>query len=127
MRLVGVSGKALTIVDTRNAMLVVVRELRNLQIHRLSTLRPEERIAYLPVNPEMEISLSAQMVPEEDLSKLRDPRTLKKYPREDFLRAVDWLIDAQSHWGISDVVIRAIWAYAGRIVDHHLHFRQAST
>jgi hypothetical protein len=118
------SSSPLQIRDTRNAMLVVLRELRNIQVHLVSTeFRAEKRRAVLRwkgmEGEDHETELTALMIPRDDLEKLKDPRNSSRYEPQDFAKAVDWLADAQEHWGICDVVFRGIWAYAEAVADAH--------
>lgn len=112
----------LRIRDTKNAMLVVLRELRNIQIHVIGTeLRSAKRSAVLRWNDqEHQHELTALLIPHSDLDKLKDSHNSSRYDRADFDRAVDWLAQAQEHWGILDVVREGIWAYAKAIVNAHV-------
>lgn len=113
---------ALHIRDTRNAMLVVLRELRNIQVHVtqsdfISTKRP----AVLRWNQkEHEHELIALTIPQADLDRLRNKRKISHYDRADFERAIAWLERAQEHWGIHDVLLQGIWTYARFVVDAHV-------
>ena len=50
----------------------------------------------------------------------KDHRNSSHYDSGDFSRAVDWLAQAQEHWGILDVVREGIWAYAKAAVNTHV-------
>lgn len=102
------SVSLLRIRDTKNAMLVVLRELRNIQIHVIGTeLRSAKRPAVLRWNDqEHQHELTALLIPNYDLNKLKDSRNTSSYDRADFNRAVDWLEQAQEHWGILDVCVK---------------------
>jgi hypothetical protein len=112
----------LRIRDTRNAMLVVLRELRNIQVHVtqsdfISTKRP----AVLRWNEkEHEHELIALTIPQTDLNRLKDKRKISHYDRADFERAITWLEQAQEHWGIHDVLLQGIWTYAQCVVEAHV-------
>lgn len=112
----------LRIRETRNAMLIVLRELRNVQIHLVkSDLVSSARPAVLRYRGEEHTQeLTALTIPQRDLDRLRDSRSAPYCHRDDFARAVDWLAEAQEHWGIADVVMRGIWAYAAAIVAAHV-------
>lgn len=113
---------ALRIRNTRNAMLVVLRELRNIQVHVtqsdfISTKRP----AVLRWNEkEHEHELTALTIPQADLNHLRNKRKISHYDRADFESAITWLEQAQEHWGIHDVLLQGIWTYARCVVDAHV-------
>lgn len=106
---------------TQNAMLVALRELRNVQVHliRSDLLSSKRSAVWRYQGREESHDLTALTIPRQDLDRLKDPRTASYCDRTDFRRAVDWLADAQEHWGIADVVMRGIWAYAEAIVDAH--------
>lgn len=112
----------LRISDTRSAMLVVLRELRNVQIHLIKTdLLSGKRSAVSRFRgEEHEHELTALTIPRLDLDRVKDARNAAYCHREDLERAVDWLAEAQEHWGIADVVMRGIWAYAEAIVAVHV-------
>lgn len=116
------SDSPLRIRDTKNAMLVALRELRNIQVHVIGTeLRSVKRPAILRWNDqEHQHELTALLIPQYDLDKLKDSHNGSRYDRADFNRAVDWLAQAQEHWGILDVVREGIWAYAKAIVNAHV-------
>jgi hypothetical protein len=116
------SSPPLRLRDTRNAMLVVLRALRNIQVHLVRTTLPSaKRAAVLRWNQqEYQHELTALMIPQADLDKLKESRNTSHYDRADFNRAVDWLAQAQEHWGIHDVVREGIWAYARAVVDAHV-------
>jgi hypothetical protein len=117
-----VGSGALNIPATRDAMLVVLRELRNVQIHLIgSALIAEKRPAISRYKGEEHThELTALMIPRSDLNRLKDPRNASYCNRSDFHRAVDWLADAQERWGIADVVMRGIWRFAVAIVAMHV-------
>jgi hypothetical protein len=112
----------LRIRDTKNAMLVVLRELRNIQIHLVMTelLSTKRSGVFCWQEQEQQHELTALMIPRADLDKLKDSRNSSHYDRTDLSRAVDWLAQAQEHWGIHDVVRSGIWAYAKAVVDAHV-------
>lgn len=86
------------------------RKLRNIQIHLVrSELLAAKRPAVLrSEEQEHQHELTALMIPRADLDRLKDPRNSSHYNRADFNRAVDWLAQAQEHWGIGDVVREGI-------------------
>ncbi|MDX6528483.1 MAG: hypothetical protein QOH41_773 [Blastocatellia bacterium] len=115
-------SQPLRIKDTKNAMLVVLRKLRNVQVHLVrNELLAAKRPAVLRwKEQEHQHELTALMIPRADLDKLKDSRNSSHYDSADFNRAIDWLAQAQEHWGIHDVVREGIWAYAKAIVDAHV-------
>lgn len=112
----------LRISDTRSAMLVVLRELRNVQIHLINAdLVSSKRSAVSNFHgDEQKHELTALTIPRLDLDRVKDVRSAAYCHRDDLERAVDWLAEAQEHWGIADVVMRGIWAYAKAIVAAHV-------
>ena len=103
-------------------MLVVLRELRNIQIHLVGIeLRSAQRSAVLRWREqEHQHELTALLIPRHDLDKLKDDRNSSHYDSADFSRAIDWLAQAQEQWGILDVVREGIWAYAKAVVNVHV-------
>ncbi len=109
-----------TIWGTENPMLILVRELRNIQLHLVnSELIRHPRKAYLKAKPDQLINVSAHTILEADLDKLTISKNAKQFNSQDFAKAVAWLKCTQLHWGIADVVIESIWEFARRIVVAH--------
>jgi hypothetical protein len=113
---------ALRIRDTQNAMLVVLRELRNIQVHVTQSgfISSKRRTVLRWNEKEHEHELVALTIPQADLDRLRDKRKISHYDRADFERAISWLEQAQEHWGIHDVLLQGIWTYARCVVDAHV-------
>lgn len=115
-------SQPLRIRDTRNAMLVCLKELRNVQVHLVrSALRSRTRSAVLRFEGKEHPSKRTVLtIPREDLKNLRDHRNSRAYAKADFVRAVEWLVEAQEHWGITEVIMQGIWCYAGEVVRAHV-------
>lgn len=119
LRARGFTENPRTIKDTQNAMLILMRELRNVHVHSVVPLHKETRTAYIPANPDLHIIVDAHILPPGELQRLRGSRNAKHFEADAFAQAIEWLDDAQKHWGIEDVVLRAIWKYADEIVTSH--------
>jgi hypothetical protein len=113
-------GTPTTIWSTENPMLILVRELRNIQLHLVnSELIPEEKEAYFKAEPERMFKIHVQRVAEADLDKLTISKNARCFDSDDFARGVAWLKSAQLRWGIEEIVIESIWEFARRIVAAH--------
>jgi len=77
---------------TKNAMLVVLRELRNVQIHLVRTeFLSAKRFAISRLGgEEREHELTVLTIPRNDLESLRDARNATYCNLSDFEHAVDW-------------------------------------
>lgn len=119
-----VGRDCLRISNTRNAMLVALRELRNVQIHlvRSELLSNSHPVVFSHLDKERTGEYTALTIPRADLELLKNDQrgSIRHYHREDFQRAVEWLNEAQQRWGISEVVMHGIWTYASAIVDEHV-------
>lgn len=125
LRRLGRLDAAVRILDTRNAMLVVVRELRNLQVHVVQTgfdvahkqavLRTIARDLMADtlraIGNEEDSEMDITTIPRADIDQLLD-RAPKCVESIDFQQATQWLDEAQSRWGIRDVVLASIEEYA---------------
>jgi hypothetical protein len=115
--------KPLRIHETSDAMLVVLRELRNVQVHLVrSNFITTTKSAYSELDGERhEHQIVARTIPLDDLDRLRDSRNCPNaFVHADFMQAIEWLDRVQQSWGISDVVMRGIWRYASMCVDAHV-------
>jgi hypothetical protein len=71
-----------------------------MHVHSVVPLDVAERVAYLPARPLDTITLEAQIIPPDELKRLRASRNAGKYyTHESYQKAVDWLAAAQAHWG----------------------------
>lgn len=116
---------AVSILDTRNAMLIVVRELRNLQVHVVQTafdvtqkqailrtiVRGRAADALRALGYEENSKMDITTIPRADLDQLLG-RPPKGIAVADFGMAVQWLDEAQNRWGIRDVILASVEEYA---------------
>lgn len=119
----GFEEEPLRILDTGNAMLILLRELRHLQLHRVNTtFKSASRSAVLCTRSEekeFETELTILTIPTADLHQLKTLRNAARFDPEELDAAISWFSNAQSKWGIGDVVQSGIQAYADKIVQRY--------
>lgn len=116
----------MSIRDTRNAMLIVLKELRNVQVHLVrTTLQSAKRASFFLFRGERhEHEFTALTIPRTDIERIKDSRNSAPFVKADYDDAVEWLVGAQEHWGITEVVMHGIWEYARAIVEAHVPVSQ---
>lgn len=114
-------GPALRISDTGSAMLILLRELRHVHVHlgQVQLIHREQPALICARNREIKYMATVLTVPMTDLERLLEPRHAKKFHASELRAAVDWLNEAQNHWGMAEVVQAAINDYGRRIVNAH--------
>ena len=114
--------KVITMMDTRNALLILLRELRHLNLHLINTNFERHDRAAVGYFGELRINqtLSIQTIPKSDIEKLRTLQNAKRFETSSYDRGIDWLLNAQNQWGIGDVVDSGIHQYARIIIDSYL-------
>lgn len=119
----GFGEKPLRILDTGNAMLILLRELRHLQLHRVNTtFRSTSRSAILRTRnkeQEFETDLTILTIPIADLCQLKTLRNAVRFAPDELDAAISWFSHAQSQWGVGDVVQSGIQVYASEIVQRY--------
>ncbi|MBD2096911.1 hypothetical protein H6F90_17555 [Trichocoleus sp. FACHB-591] len=105
---------------TENAMLILLRELRHLQLHVVTTIFSEE------VRPAIyagqETTLKIEIIPLTDLLGIKQLNNVIKHKRYDAAEldaAINWLNEAQLNWGIGDVLHRGIQVYADLLINQY--------
>jgi hypothetical protein len=113
------SENPLRIKSTGLAHLIILRELRHLHLHLATkTFEMQQRDAVLGFGEEeINTTLSIQLIPYEDLLKLKDLRNANMYESDELEAAITWLNDAQSIWGIGDVLQKGVQKYADALVS----------
>ena len=119
----GFGEEPLGILDTGNAMLILLRELRHLQLHRVNTtFKSTSRSAVLRTRnkqEEFETKLTILTIPIADLRHLKTLRNAARFDPDQLDAAISWFTHAQSKWGIGDVMQSGIQAYAAEIVRRY--------
>lgn len=107
----------LKIVDTECAMLTLLRELRHLQLHVVTSsfVREHRDAVYLEKPVVQEIDL----VPYKDLQGIKNLRNSGRFDDDELNAAIEWLHQAQSVWGIKDVLQRGVQKYADILIDEY--------
>lgn len=113
----------LRIRNTGNAMLILLRELRHLQLHLLNTeFKSSSRFAFTRTRSkvyEFETEVAILTIPDADLLQLKTLRNAARFDEEELSKAIAWFSNAQSQWGIGDVMLSGIQTYADKIVQHY--------
>ena len=101
------------IVDSRNPLLHIIKQLRNLQFHlQTSTLTPEQqRVLFMGDEHDMDIYYIGDLEIT-DFDKLNDAR---RYKDSDKIQMLAWFNESQRVWGTADLVRRAVEAFASEI------------
>jgi hypothetical protein len=109
----------LRIKSTGSAHLIILRELRHLHLHLATkTFEEQQRDAVLRFGEkEINTTLSIELIPYEDLLKLKDLRNANMYDSDELDAAITWLNKAQSNWGIGDVLQKGVQKYADALVS----------
>ncbi|MCP9786788.1 hypothetical protein [Cyanobium sp. N5-Cardenillas] len=112
----------LQIKDTECAMLILLRELRHLQLHLVtSTFSREPRDAVYRGGGEGEIAttITINLIPLEDLIKIKELKNARRYNDHELDAAIEWLNQVQLNWGIADVLQRGVQKYADALVEEY--------
>jgi hypothetical protein len=119
----GFGEEPLRILDTGNAMLILLRELRHLQLHLVNTaFRSTSRSAVLRTKDkveEFETKLTILTIPTADLRQLKTLRNATRFDPDELDAAISWFIHSQSQWGIGDVMQSGIQVYAAEVVQRY--------
>jgi hypothetical protein len=108
-----------------NPLLHIVRELRTLEIHlRSSTLDSEKReLLWGHVDSPQDatpVCWTIWWLDDLDLQAFEELSNFKRYDRPAFANALAWFDEAQREWGIGELVLRAIKAYARELHEHYI-------
>jgi hypothetical protein len=99
--------------------MIILRELRHLHLHLATrTVVGFEREAVFRFGEqETNTTLSIELIPCEDLLKLKNLRNAGMYEADELDAAIRWLNEAQLNWGIGDVLQRGVQKYADALVS----------
>lgn len=111
----------LKIVDTENAMLIILRELRHLQLHVVnSVFLSESKAAVLRgFGRELETEVTIETVPMEELMRIKELRNASRYDGAELDAAIEWFSRTQTQWGIGDVVQAGVQRYAELLIQEY--------
>ena len=119
----GFGEEPFRILDTGNAMLIPLRELRHLQLHLVNTtFKTTSRSAVLRTRDkpeEFETNLTILTIPSADLRQLKTLRNAARFDPDELDAAISWFTHAQSQWGIGDVMRSGIQVYAAEVVQRY--------
>lgn len=119
----GLNETPLKMADTECAMLILLRELRHLQLHLVTTSFSVERreAVYRDGEKEMGTILTINLVPYEGLRQIKQLHNARRFAAYELDAAIEWLNKAQLNWGIDDVLQRGVQKYADALVNaYHL-------
>jgi hypothetical protein len=123
LKMRGFGEEPLRILDTGNALLILLRELRHLQLHRVNTnFKSTSKSAFLRTrdeDKEFETKVTILTIPTADLRQLKMLRNAARFDPGELDAAISWFTYAQSQWGIGDVVQAGIQVYAAEIVQRY--------
>ena len=118
----GENETRLRINETSNVLLVMLRELRNLNLHLINvSLENEEReaVSYSSIITPEYYTFGAHLIPFDQLTELSNLKNAKLFDADELDAAIAWFNDAQSHWGITDVVKSGIETYSRLIIERY--------
>jgi hypothetical protein len=121
-----ISAPAIKINKTGNTLLILLREMRHLNLHIInSTFEHQERAAMSYPFGSKEphhTTLNARIVPLADLEKLKQLRNAPLFDDQDLSLAISWLDSAQRAWGIEDVILAGFETFAKLIIRTYKPF-----
>lgn len=119
----GLGEEPLRILDTGNAMLILLRELRHLQLHLVNTsfdsISKSAVLRTIKKEREFETELTILTIPTADLRQLKTLRNAARFDPEELDAAISWFSYAQAQWGIGDVVLCGIRVYTTAVVQRY--------
>jgi hypothetical protein len=116
----GLNEIQLKMTTTENAMLILLRELRHLQLHVVTTTLSEENRPAIYAG--QETTMKIEIVPLTDLIEIKRLYNANRYDPAELDAAINCLNDAQLNWGIGDILQRGVQLYADLIINkYHLY------
>jgi hypothetical protein len=119
----GLGEEPFRILDTGNAMLILLRELRHLQLHLVNTILEGTRKSAVPRtknrDKEIETELTVLTISRADLCQLKSLRNAARFDTDDLDAAISWFSRAQAQWGIGDAILAGIQVYASELVRRY--------
>jgi hypothetical protein len=117
----GRQEKPFRISDTHDAMLIVLRELRHVQLQLVNTVFEISSVTALfrPGSEEHRADLPVLTVPRADLMQLKALRNASRFDPSEWACAIEWFADAQAKWGVDDVVRAGVQRYADALIAHY--------
>lgn len=102
-------------------MLILLRELRHLQLHVVTTTftRENSPAVYREGEGRVKTTFRISIVPSSDLHEIKHLKNAKRYDPAELDAAINWLNGTQLNWGIGDVLQRGIQAYADLVINRY--------
>ncbi len=100
--------------DSRNPLLHIIKELRNLQFHLLSS--PLESRQQSVIYASRECDLCVWYVEDLSVARFRLLRNAEHFRPDDQSRMIQWFNENQRSWGVAELILLAVGAYAEEIL-----------
>jgi hypothetical protein len=104
---------------SKNPMLHIIRELRNLEIHVRTSRVGTFDHAILIGKDEIPSDRSARFLEDISVESFANLRNAKHYRPEDLQAMVEWMNRSQRIFGISEIIFRAIEAFSLEIIQKY--------
>lgn len=110
----------LKLFDTRHPLLILLKLLRNLEIHLKTRKLSTQPKQYLWEYTQQIIDVDVFMVDRIELSDLKKLDGYKRFKDEEtnITKTLDWFNKATEKWGIVEMIIIGVNEYASEIVSH---------
>ena len=109
-----INKKSIKINDSKNPLLHIIRELRNLEIHlKTSNLLRKKRKALWA---DKEIDFSYDIINSIEIKDFNSLRNAKYYKEDDIKEMLKWFNNAQIEWGVRDLVFRTVRCFCLEII-----------
>jgi hypothetical protein len=119
----GIKGGCVKITDSRNPLLHIVKQLRNLEVHLHSATLTSEKKRTLLVghteNPVQDYSLETWMMDDITPEEFDSLRGAKCYRGIDKTRMIRWFNKAQKIWGVAEIVYRAVLFFGKELIERY--------
>lgn len=110
------------IINSENPMLHITRELRNLEIHLISSkISESKKDVFLRLNEgEKQIQTSIFTIGDLTVKKFKSLKFAKKrYSESEIKKMIQWFNEAQQDWGVNDIIFRSICEVTSEIVKKY--------
>ena len=119
LKRIGLNDTSIKLNDSRNPLLHIIRELRNLEIHvRTSRIGRFEK-AVLIGEDKIPIDISCDFLEDISVESCGGLRNAKNYNPDDLKTMIGWMNQAQNEFGISELIFRAIEIFSLEIIEKY--------
>jgi len=121
---IGIKDRCMKITDSRNPLLHIVKQLRNLEIHLRSGAISSQRQRALLQNLKKPESVSEQNLTiwvMDDLTteQFDNLRGAHLYRENDRNELISWFNQAQKAWGLDEIVFRAVLSFGQELIERY--------